>query len=40
MERKLQNIYVTYYKLIILQANNLFEGIHKIKCKLGCNDKK
>ena len=40
MERKLQNIYVTYYKLIILQANNLSEGIHKIKCKLGCNDKK
>ena len=50
MEKKLQNIYLTDYNLLIVQ--NLwqthyqilpiifFEGIHKIKCKYRHDDKK
>ena len=50
MENLLQKIYLTYYNLFIAQrfmasslpnlVNNLTEGIHKIKCKHGHDDKK
>ena len=50
MEKKLQKIYLTYYKLLIAQGlwkssvsnlvNNLSERIHKMKWKYGYNDKK
>ena len=48
MEKKLQRIYLTYYNLLIAQdlwqSHNLFhklsEGIHRIKCKSGHNEKK
>ena len=50
MEKKLQKIYLTYYGILIAQdfmasslsnlVNNLSEGIHRIKCKFGHNDKK
>ena len=52
MEKKLQKIYLTYinmyYSLLKVQdlwqvpylANNLSEGIHRIKQKFGRNDKK
>ena len=49
MEKKLQKIYPTYYKLLIAQdliakslsnlVNNISEWIHKNKCKHGHNDK-
>ena len=47
MKKKLQKMYVTYYNLLIMQdlwqahpVNNLSEGIHRIKCKFGHDDKK
>ena len=52
MEKKLQKIYLTYYNLFIVEAHifltnslsnfvkNLSEGIHRIKCKFGHDDKK
>ena len=50
MEKKLQKIYPTYYILLKVQdimatslsnlVNNLSEGIHRIKCKFGRDDKK
>ena len=50
MEKKLQEIYGSYYNLLIVQDlwpahyqisnNNLSEGIHRIKCKYGRDDKK
>ena len=48
MGKKLQNIYLTYYNLLIVQSYgwlisnlviNLSEGIHRIKCKYGHDDK-
>ena len=49
MENKLQKIYLAYYNLLIVQdflpsllsnlVNNLSEGIHRIKCKYGHDDK-
>ena len=43
MERKLQKIYLTYYNLLIVQdlsnfANNLSQGVHRIKCKFRHDD--
>ena len=43
MERKLQKIYLTYYNLLIAQdlsnfANNLSQGVHRIKCKFRHDD--
>ena len=50
MEKKLQKICLTYYNLVITQnlwqfflsnlVNNVFGGFHRIKCKLGHDDKK
>ena len=50
MGKKLQKIYLIFYSLLIAQdlwqahfgklINNLSEGRHRIKCKLGHNDKK
>ena len=51
MKKKLQKIYLTFYSLFIdseeFMANslsnlvkNLSEGLHKIKCQLGHDDKK
>ena len=50
MENKLQKICLAYYNLLIVQdflpsllsnlVNNLSEGIHRIKCKFGHDDKK
>ena len=53
IEKKLQNIYFTYYSLLVAQGlwfpcssalsnlvNNIFEGIHTVKCKFKQNDKK
>ena len=52
MEKKLQKIYLTYLTYIFIDSrrfmvsslskliNNLSEGIHKIKCKFGHDDKK
>ena len=49
MENKLQKICLAYYNLLIVQdflpsllsnlVNNLSEGIHRIKCKYGHDDK-
>ena len=43
MEKNLQNIYPTYYNLLMVQdfwQANIIEGIRKIKCKYGHDDKK
>ena len=50
MGKKLQKIYLIFYSLLIVQdlwqahygelINNLSEGLHRIKWKLGHNDKK
>ena len=50
MEKKIQKIYFIYCNLLIAQkfmtsslsnlVNKLFEGIHRIKCKFGHNNKK
>ena len=51
MEKKLRKICVRYYNLLIAQdlwqahyhmlslSNNLSEGVHRIKCKFGHDDK-
>ena len=50
MKKKLNKIYLTYYNLFYCarfmisslsnRVNNLSEGIHKIKCKYGHDNKK
>ena len=51
IEKKLEKMYLTYYNLLIAQGlwqasslsnlvNNISEGIRKIKCKFGHDDKK